>query len=665
MLIVDQLKKNDPQLRTLTMIVLSGLVILIVGLWWVQIVSSRDYQAHLETQSFRTVRIPAVRGSILDRDRVALAENRPSYSVSLYLDELRKPIDTVYFAEVARVRADLSREIEAAKKRLGRNLTREERQPFILTAKKRAVLKENARTKIASNVVEQVGQWLKQPLVLDTTNLNDHYERRLALPYPILSNLDPVQIARFEEQSTLPLGVDLEIQSSRVYPFRTTAAHVVGSLRRDNSSAEGEEAFFSYRLPDFRGLVGIEFGFDRELRGTAGAKSVLVNNVGYRQTENVWSPASPGQNVVLTLDLAIQQACEAALQKPFGPDTRGAAVVMDVNTGDLLALASSPTLDPNHFVQGFPRGEWSRISQLRAGRNRATQENYAPGSIFKMIVGLAALEAGLDPHESIYTPGHIYVGRRFINDTVPPGYYDFRRALKLSSNTYFITNGLRTGAEAIVRLAERLHLGQRTGLQTRQEVGGILPDIARVQKAWSNGDTANLSIGQGPVAVTPLQMAVMTAAIANGGTVLYPRLVDRIEPADPASDSLPIVFPRNRARNELGVKRSNLQIVQEAMLADVEDADGTGKEAVIPGFRICGKTGTAQVTDQRNAIVDHITWFVSYAPFEKPRYAVVVMIESGGSGGRTCAPLARDIYQTILDRERQGPARTNLMAVHR
>src|ERR1035438_1974616 len=168
----------------------------------------------------------------------------------------------------------------------------------------------------------QVSQRLEQPLWLNPTNFERHYQTRLALPCPILTNVTPVQIARFEEQSTSPMGVDLEIQSTRCYPFETTAAHVLGHLKRDDDSKEGEEAFFSFRLPDYRGDVGIEYREDKVLRGTAGAKSVLVNNAGYRQTENVWIPAEPGRNVVLTLDLHLQQAADRALQGVFGPATR-------------------------------------------------------------------------------------------------------------------------------------------------------------------------------------------------------------------------------------------------------------------------------------------------------------------------------------------------------
>src|SRR5436309_160446 len=258
MLIFDQLKKNEPQLRTVALAVLGGLGVLAAGLWWVQIVSARDYQAHLEMQSFRTVRIPAVRGKILDRNGTVLAENRPAYNVSLYLEELRKDFDAAYLKELASARNELKRGLADEQRRLGRKLSSQEKKAFVLPAKKKDWLRQKARYEVASNVVMQISLRLGQPAALEVTNFQRHYETRLALPFPIATNLNPVQIAIFSEQCTSPMGADLEIQSTRFYPCTNIAAHVLGSLKRDESSAEGEDAFFSYRLPDYRGQLGIE-----------------------------------------------------------------------------------------------------------------------------------------------------------------------------------------------------------------------------------------------------------------------------------------------------------------------------------------------------------------------------------------------------------------------
>ena len=663
MLIFDQLKKNDPQLRVLAMAIIVGLGVLLAGLWWVQIVSSKDYQAHLEMQSFRTVRIPAVRGKILDRNGAVLAENRATYDVSLYLEELRKYFDAETDKQVTKVRAVLKQQREAKEKQLRRTLNKEERKQFIVSLAQKAEIRKQARYDVASNVVFQVGQMLRlpEPLSLNQTNFERHYQQSLALPFRVMTNINPAQIAMFEEQATSPMGVDLEVQSTRFYPQQTVAAHLLGQLQQSFDSAEGEEAFFSYRLPDYKGVLGIEAGYDKELRGVAGAKSVVVNNIGYRQTETIWSPAMAGNNVTLTIDLGVQKATEQALRQ-FSPKPMAAAVVMDVWTGDILALASIPSFNPNYFVQGFPPGEYQRIQDvaLKPMINRATQGNYAPGSIFKTVVGLAALESGLDP-EALYHVeadprragrGCIFLrGNQKVEDTAPPGDYNFRRALKLSSNAYFIHLGLRYGLERVVQYGKLLHLGERAGLNTHQETAGAFLSRDQLGAGWPDRATANVCIGQDPILVTPLQMAVVASALANGGKVLAPRLIDTIEPLDPVAPRITTTPPKGVVRDYLGVSAKNLGILREAMLADVEDSDGTGRACFIPGFRICGKTGTAQVKDVRGNTTSHNVWFLSFAPYEKPRYAVVVMVEGGSSGASDCAPIGKHIYNAIIERE--------------
>ncbi len=644
MLVFDQLKKNDPQLRLLAAVIFGCLFVLLAGLWWVQIVHARDYRASLETQSYRTVRVPAVRGKILDRNGAVLAENRPNYSIGLYLEDLSDAFRTEY--QRIRPRRVVSNTLPAWQSWLGFDTVKTQRVK--LSKSQISALEWQARYQVGDGVVRQVANTLKQPLVLDFAKFRQHFVKSPALPYPVLEDLNATQIARFEEQCAKISGVDLEVETMRVYPRSNVAAHVIGFVQQNNDSVKGEESFYSYRLSDFRGVVGIERGFDESLRGRAGAKAVLVNNLGYRQTENVWNAAEPGCNVVLTLDLRIQQAAERAFRQRVGAQARGAVVVMDVQSGDVLAMVSSPALDPNDFAQGISRDKYRQLQELTAEKNRATQENYAPGSIFKTIVGLACLESGLNHKQAIYNPGHYYVGRRYIDDQAPAGDYDFRRAIVRSSNTYFISNGLRYGCiEKIIKLGQQLHLGERTGLPTRQETAGHLPSLQRVRSAWFDGDTANICIGQGAIDVTPLQMAVMTSALANGGKVLWPRLVQRIESQDLTSVESPVSYSAGRVRNQLSVSARNLQILREAMLDETENPEGTGTRVSVTGLRICGKTGTAQVTDTSNRVVGYNLWFISFAPYEKPRYAVVVMAEGAGSGGGTCAPVARDIYEAI------------------
>jgi penicillin-binding protein 2 len=658
MLVFDELKKNEPHLRLVAVMLVVGLCILLAGLWWVQVVSSREYQAHLETQQFRTIRLPAVRGKILDREGRVLAENQPRYNLSLYLDDLHQPFDDAYGALLKSARASQKQNIASAEKRLDRSLTKSERKQFAFKPEDLQILREQARARVAAGIVAQVSQKMGEPLMLDAKKFERAYETRLALPYPILPNLNDSQIARFEENFTNKLGVDLELQSVRNYPLGDTAAHLLGYLQHDDSSAEGEESFFNYRLPDFHGALGVEYGFDDELRGRAGAESLQVNSQGYRHSENIWSQPEPGQNVVLTIDLDLQRAAEMSLKNHHGADARAAVVVMDVRNGDVLAMASSPTINPLFFTGGLPPEEMQQEAARRADMklrpeiNRATQENYAPGSIFKPIVGLAALEAGLDPNMIVDNPGFIYVGKRHITDLAKPGKYDFRRAVMDSSNTYFITVGLRFGIENIVELAEKFQLGEKCSIPTRQETAGNMPTLDRIHEGWSDGDTANVCIGQGEVEVTPLQMAVVYSAIANGGTVFWPRLVSRIESQDPMSQGTATNLPSALVRDRLGVSAHNLKILHKAMLAETEDPEGTGGLARVPGLHICGKTGTAQVMDEHNREIDRTTWFASFAPYENPKYAIIVMVESGTYGGPTCAPIAHDIYETILEKEK-------------
>src|SRR5665213_1271863 len=376
MLVFDELKKNDPQLRLVAMVLAGGLCLLLAGLWWVQVVSARQYESHLEIQAYRTIRLPAVRGKILDREGRVLAENHACYNLSLYLDDLRKPFADASNQLIKQALAAQKQAIAAREKKLGRSLTKAERRAFAFQPGQLPAIRQQARAQVARAVVAEISRKMGQPLPFDTAKFNRHYATQLAMPFAILPNLDAAQIARFEENFPDGLGADLDLQPVRSYPFGTTAAHVLGELRQDDSSLSGEESFFNYRLPDYRGVTGIEGRYNAELHGRAGAESVLVNNLGYRQSEDVDSVPQPGENIMLTLDLDIQRAAEESLVKRQGADAHAAVVVMEVNTGDVLAMASSPTFDPNDFAQGISTEKYARLQELTAEKNRATYENY-------------------------------------------------------------------------------------------------------------------------------------------------------------------------------------------------------------------------------------------------------------------------------------------------
>ncbi|HEY1663338.1 MAG TPA: penicillin-binding transpeptidase domain-containing protein [Verrucomicrobiae bacterium] len=676
MLIVDELKKNDPQLRLVAAMVAAGLVLLLGGLWWVQVVSAREYQSNLQTQSTRTVRVPAVRGKILDREGRVLAESQARYNLSLYLDDLRGQFDQAYSRLKKQGLATQQQKIIRDEKELHRHLTKVEQKKYAFTTKDLQWLSVEARWSVATNVTAGLSQDLDQPVSLDWKTFERSYESRLYLPFPVLQNLDTAQIARFEEHFSPDLGANLDVQPARFYPYGTTASHLLGYVSEDDSSIEGEDSYFSYRLPDYRGKVGIEGGFDAVLHGRAGEDEVEVNNYGYKQAENIVEPSEPGENVVLTIDLDLQRAAEESLASHQGVDARGAIVVMDVRTGDVLTMVSSPAMNP---VYASNSPAFLTDPKLEPQINRALYGSFAPGSIFKPVVGLAALENGLDPNQYYdvqpdpLAPYHgcIYIGRRKIGDTVPPGEYDFQRAIEQSSNSYFIWNGLHVARiENVVRLGEKFHFGEKTGLLKGQEVGGDFPTLDQV-RSWGEGEQANICFGQGELTVTPLQMAVAYSAIANGGTVLWPRLVAGIEPQDQTSGEVATNFPSGQVRDNIGVSQRSMKILREAMLTETEDPAGTGYPAFhqhdsVLNLRVCGKTGTAQVQDIHNQVISHNYWFASFAPYENPKYAVVVMVqtEGSGSGGSICAPIAHDIYAEILKKENSQAPQPVIAAVN-
>ena len=640
MLIIDELRKSDRPLRILAVGVLAGLGVLLAGLWYVQVISVKSYRTSQERQSFRTLRVPAIRGRILDANGFPLADNRPNYSLSLYLEELRPHFQSAY--------STLTH---------GRRLNRAQRD----------LVGSQVRYLIVSNLFTQVGARLQQPVALTEQDFLQHFQQRLFLPIPVVTDLTSQQVARYVEQSAGLPGLDLDVQPGRYYPGQSLAAHLLGYVRRTDEQTEEEALLRILPTPVFRGATGVEAAFEEQLRGRSGVKSVLVNSLGFRQSENVWSAAESGQDICLTIDLSIQKAAEDALLTAkvsgSGP-ARGAIVVLDARNGDVLALASSPSYDLNPWAGSISAEEYTRLKdpKLLPMLNRAAGGAYQPASVFKIIVGLAGLEAGtLNPKEFFHSPGYKEMpGRRPFNDTAPPGDYDFRRALILSCNTYFIEEGLKVGADKIMELAERCHFGEPTRIPG-QDAAGTLPTREWWKNnrggTWREGDIANLSIGQGEVLVTPLQVAVLISAVANGGKVYWPRLVARIEPSGPSGLSVPIRFP-TRLRDELRVSGRSLDLVRAAMRDDVADGEGTGRAAAVAGMEVCGKTGTATSPHRRS------TWFASFAPYGSPRYVVVVMVEDGVSGGATCAPLAQQVYLALQKREQRAPGKPPLLVAN-
>jgi penicillin-binding protein 2 len=473
----------------------------------------------------------------------------------------------------------------------------------------------------------------------------------------------PPQRARFAEQLSGQPELEIETQPARYYPGGTLAAHVLGYVQRESFEAEQ----ISYTLPDYEGKTGVEHIFDAELRGRAGVKLVLVNSLNYRQREDIETPNEPGEDVYLTIDLGLQRVAERALAEAQA-NARGAVVVMDVRNGDILVMASAPAFDPNNYVAGITKSQWAALNDPKymPQINRAIDGAYPPGSTFKIITAIACLESGLDPHEIYDSPGEYRASpnARPIKDTAGAGPFDFNKAFYRSSNTYFIHYGtLKAKLRKILEVAKRFHLGEKTHFAIGPEVAGDIPgpEKAGVSLHWSS--TPDVCIGQ-EITTTPLQMASVIGAIANGGDIFWPRLVTRIYAPESGQEEHP--FAPGRLRDHVKINPRDLELIRHAMLEDTEhsaDNGGVGTAYAqfhhagapyLANFRVAGKTGTAELKSTSPNSPRRITWFDSYGPYENPRYAVVVMVEDGSFGGPTCAPVARKIYEAIVKREQSN-----------
>jgi len=388
------------------------------------------------------------------------------------------------------------------------------------------------------------------------------------------------------------------------------------------------------------------------LAGSAGSVLVCVDARGYRFAEFSRRDGGVGQDVLLSVDKRIQQLAEDALG-----GAPGAVVVLDPRNGDVLALASSPAFDPNAFVPAVSAAEWERLTTdvRKPLLNRAVGGVYPPGSLMKPIVAAAALESGTaTPATQFSCPGYFSIGSARLRCWNPNGHgeLDLHGAIEQSCNSYFAALGLKTGCEAIARMARAAGLGRRTGVALEGEAEGLVPDAAwkraRYREGWRDGDTCNVSVGQGPISVTPLQMAVFVAAIANGGAIYRPRLVLGLRPAG-AKEFTPL--PPQKV-GELGWSEPTLRAIRTAMRGVIESPAGTGGQAKVAGVEMAGKTGTAEY-GPKSADTQH-GWMMVFAPYDAPRYAAAMVLDDAVSGGKTVAPRIRLLMEGIFGVEREG-----------
>ncbi|WP_287129196.1 penicillin-binding protein 2 [Candidatus Cyanaurora vandensis] len=465
--------------------------------------------------------------------------------------------------------------------------------------------------------------------VAEMQKLLDRAGYRSAFPVRIRQDLDPKLITFIKENQAQFPGVEVVVDTVRHYPYGPIAAHIIGYTGEisEKELARRKEAGQNYRPGDLVGKNGVERLFEEELHGEGGGELREVNAAGQKIRDLGKIEPKPGKTITLTLDIELQKVAENALGT-----RRGAVVVVDVRTGEILVMASHPGFDPNLFSRPITRTEWQAIQGLdHPFLNRAVRP-YAPASTFKIVVTAAALESGLYRADTrLGTYGSYRVGSRSFGEHNHRGWgvIGFERALTVSADTFFYQVGLKLGPERIAEMSRRFGFGTRTALELPSESPGLAPDEAWKKRVyrdrWRAGDTANYAIGQGYSLVTPLQNALMMAAIANGGDLVAPRL-KKGEPV---------------ARRPLGLSPQTLAVIRRGSRG-VTLPGGTAYRALGGASQVpnAGKTGTAEDANssRTNAV------FVGYAPFDKPEIAVSVLVEQGGHGGSDAAPIAAQIY---------------------
>jgi penicillin-binding protein 2 len=569
------------RVRVLSIVVGAALAGVAADYWLVQGLHGPEYRELADNNRLRRFPIRAPRGVVYDRDGRALAENVPSYNLLLEPDASN----------------DLQKSLA-----------------------------------FAAAILETDPGQLHRLLVA-------HRRERPVEPALVAENLTLAQVARFELAALEHPEFEVDVQQLRLYRHREQTAHVLGYLAE---AGPQDLATGRYQRGDMIGRRGIESQFEAALRGEDGERVVVVDSRGRAVDEFPAKQPRQGSGLKLAIDLDLQQTAQRLLQ-----DKVGAVVALDPRNGAILAMTSSPSYDPNLFARRLRPDDWMRLitDPNHPLQNRALQNTQPPGSTFKPLMALAGLSAHvIDINTTFYCSGAAtFYGRaRRCWRREGHGAVNLRAAIKNSCDVYFYNVGQRLGITRIARYARLLGLGQLSGIDIPGEKAGLVPDEAwsrRVRKIpWYPGETISVAIGQGPILTTPLQLAVMMAAIANGGQLETPHMVERIAPA----------------RTVEGIDPAAWQVVREGLRAVVDS--GTGHAAYVPGLSIAGKTGTAQVIAQHTwtraediayAQRDH-AWFVSFAPVENPQLVVIVFIEHGGHGSSAAAPVAKGIYEELL-----------------
>ncbi len=570
------------RLVALNLIVLSLTAILAVRLWQIQVLQGGYYLRLSEENRVREYTVPAPRGLIYDRRGRTLVTNRPSFTVAVLPLELQDP-----GAVLPRLAALMGIPLDEIQEKIAANRIR----PF-----------EPVRVK------RDVG----------TPTVTKIEENRLDLS-----------------------GVIIVVEPVRSYPLGTIAAHVLGYVGEIDPDELAAREADGYKVGDLIGKAGVERVYESVLRGVDGRLRVEVDALGRPLRVLGRVLAVPGRAITLTLDLDLQVVATNALSATGY--TSGAVVVSDPRSGEILALVSLPAYDPNLFAVGISPKTWAALASnpLHPLLDRAVGAAYEPGSVFKLVTAVAALQEGIVSRNSTFdAPGYFQLGRWTFGDLKAWGRVDFVTGIANSINVVFYTLGYRLGGERLANYATLMGLGERTGLDLPGEVAGTIATPATKQRLtgepWYPGDSVNMSIGQGAVTVTPIQVVRMIGSIANGGMLVQPHmLLSAVEKDGTSHKMMPTV------QRTVPYTPGALAVVREGMRAVVERGSGTA--AALPKVALAGKTGSAE-----NPRGKPHAWFAGYAPAQAPRIVVIAFVEHGFRGGLTAAPLVRRIFEAAF-----------------
>ena len=606
---------------------LAATLTLLVRLWQLQVSEGSDYATKQHDRTTVSIRLSPARGAILDRNGVALAENRASFDIDFYLDELVR---------------NYAREHHGRKPLV--------KVPHVVNGKT-YIHDEIDIVKIVSTDLELISKSLGFEIKLDANALRRHYAQNATIPFQYRSDVDFDTLAEFSERNLGVPGIQIAVRPVRYYNYGALASHLLGYIGQpDDNSQTAEDG----RVLETVGRVGLEKAFDDQLQGQPGRRSLQIDYRGYIQKEEQYVPPAVGSSLYLTLDANVQYIVEQVLRRAG----RGAAIVMDPSNGDILAMASVPSFDPNDFVPRISSEKWKAIyeDETHPLTNRALGA-YPPGSTFKVLISMAGLKSGrMTPTTSLFCPAVLYVdGHAFHDDvTYDRGNVILHDGLRVSCDTYFYQFGIKTGIDNIDQMAQLAGFGQSTGFPLPEAIGTI-PGPAWMkenmpQQRWTDAYTALTSIGQGDVRTTPLQLATFMCAVANGGTLYYPRLIVGMTDGDGKIVS----STATRKRSDLGVSPSDMAAIKQGLREVVEN--GTATSVQLPYVKVAGKTGTAQFYGRVHGkkVADLRTWFYCFAPAENPRYVVLAFVEGGVSGGSTCGPIVHDILDNLFQMEKTG-----------